>query len=60
MVTPTAVEDDRYHDAVETIVTGFRYELCWDCMGDIDVHAIIPGPLGLPFALCLSAVDPEE
>lgn len=58
MSAPTV--DDTYHDAVETIVLGFRYELCSECMGDLDNHAIIPGPFGLPFARCLTSTDTGE
>lgn len=63
MVTPADVEVDdenRYHDALDAIVEGFRYEVCDECGGDLDRHAIIPGPLGLPFARCLNVSDVDR
>jgi len=50
MVTTTSA----YAEALEGIIQCFEYQYCDECGLDIDAHAIIPGPLGLPFAMCMN------
>lgn len=41
-----------YEDALETLVMGFEYELCPECLRDLDEHVISPDMFGLPHAWC--------
>lgn len=43
-----------YADEVRTIIDGFDYELCAECHGDLDAHAITPDVLGHAHATCLN------
>ncbi len=54
--TITAGEDEssRYIDDVQSLIDGFRYELCTDCGMDLNAHSISPDPLGKPHAWCLA------
>lgn len=44
-----------YADEVRTVIDGFDYELCAECHGDLDAHAITPDVLGHAHAICLTA-----
>jgi hypothetical protein len=45
-----------YIDEVEMTVDSFRYELCSNCLGDLDRHVIAPDPLGHVHLYCLDEV----
>lgn len=34
------------------ILMSFEYELCSNCLGDIETHIIAPDPLGHPHLYC--------
>lgn len=51
---------DDYADKLRGIVDGFEYELCEECLGDLDRHLIGPDPLGNPHAWCLSPKEGVE
>src|SRR5271156_5492567 len=40
-----------------TLIDGFQYELCGECMEDLDMHEISPGPLGEAHARCLKCPE---
>lgn len=42
-----------YADKVRGIVDMFDYELCAECLNDLDLHVIAPDVLGNPHAYCL-------
>jgi hypothetical protein len=39
------------------IIDGFQYELCAECMEDLDMHEIGPGPFGEAHAWCLKCPE---
>ena len=47
-------EPNRYHDQVDTITDGFRYELCAECGADLDRHVIAPDMFSNAHAWCLT------
>jgi hypothetical protein len=42
------------------IIDGFQYELCGECMRDLDGHEIGPGPFGEAHARCLTCACGHE
>lgn len=44
---------ERYRQQVIDIVESFTYELCDACGEDIDMHVILPDPLGNAHAWCM-------
>jgi hypothetical protein len=46
----------RFAQSAATIVNSFEYELCSECLGDLDAHEIGPGPFGEAHAWCLKCV----
>jgi hypothetical protein len=45
-------EDADYAAKVRGILMGFESELCEECGGDLEQHAIVPDALGNPHAQC--------
>lgn len=43
-----------YAEKVRGIVDMFDYELCYECLRDLDQHVIAPDVLGNPHAYCQS------
>lgn len=43
-----------YASKVLGLVDGFEYELCAECLRDLDAHVIAPDVLGNPHAYCIN------
>lgn len=42
-----------YIEEVQQLADSFEYELCSNCLGDLDRHLIGPDPLGHAHAYCM-------
>lgn len=48
-------DSKRYEDSVAGVELMFEYELCAECLQDIDQHIISPDMFGLAHAWCVTA-----
>lgn len=49
----------RYREQVEMILSGFEFELCYECGEDLNRHVISPDPLGNAHAWCMDQESQE-
>lgn len=53
MTTPAAyAASEQYLEDLLALVESFRYELCSECLRDVERHVFAPDPLGNPHIYC--------